>query len=70
MREQLKRMVDELAEVLIFECRQSKADQAEFEILVGDLRRAVHAATCAARVCYWNELNAKAEGEGCRTTSR
>jgi hypothetical protein len=64
MREQLKRMVDELAEVLIFECRQSKADQAKFEILAGELRRDLHAATCAARVRYWNELNAKEGGEG------
>ena len=64
MREHLTKLVNHLAEVLIFECRQSKADQAEFEILAGELRRDLHAATCAARVRYWNELNAKEGGEG------
>jgi hypothetical protein len=63
MREHLTKLVKHLAEVLIFECRQSQADQAEFEILVGRFRRLVHAATCAARVRYWNELNAKEGGD-------
>ena len=63
MREHLTKLVNDLAEVLIFECRQSQADQAEFEILAGELRRDLHAATCAARVRYWNELNANGEGE-------
>lgn len=63
MLEAMKRLADDLAEILVSECRQSKADQAEFEILAGDLRRAIHAAIGRARVRIMNEMNAKAEGE-------
>jgi hypothetical protein len=59
----LSKLVNDMAEVLIFECRQAEADQADFEILAGELRRDLHAATCAARVRYWSELNANEGGE-------
>lgn len=60
----MTKLVNDLAEVLSFECRQSKADQAEFEILVGDLRRAIHAAICRARVRLMEGMEAKEGGEG------
>lgn len=63
MSEGIERSVEAIADILISECRKSQADQSEFEILVGRFRRMVHAATCAARVRYWHELNAK-EGSG------
>jgi rhamnogalacturonyl hydrolase YesR len=64
MREHLTKLVNDMADVLVLACLAAKADQAEFEILAGELRRAFHAATCAARVRYWHELNAKEGGEG------
>lgn len=52
----LETMVEALVETMLFECRQTAADQGEFEILVGELRRSLHSATCRARVRYCKEL--------------
>ena len=64
MRESMAKLVNDLSEILVSECRQSGADLAAFEILSGDLRRAIHAAICRARVRLMEGMEAKEGGEG------
>ena len=64
MREAMTKLVNDLSEILVSECRESGADLAAFEMLSGDLRRSIHAAICRARVRLMDGMDAKEGGEG------
>jgi hypothetical protein len=63
MDERFGSVAEKLAGVLVFECRKHGATDGEFEILLGELRRALENAFRAARVRYWHEMNAEKGGQ-------
>jgi hypothetical protein len=59
MDEAIGKLAGVLAGGLLEFCRITGATPAEFEAMAGELRRAVHAATCAARVKFMTETERK-----------